>query len=131
VSGKRLLLVEDELSVRQCLSEYLADVGFEVEEAADGDQAIAIMNLRDVDLLITDIDIPGRLDGNGIAIKAKERFPGLPVVYASGYRDGLRNAIGPYDKFLGKPYGPAEVTVTIERILAALSKGEPDHDRHN
>jgi DNA-binding NtrC family response regulator len=106
VSGKRLLLVEDELSVRQCLSEYLADVGFEVEEAADGDQAIAIMNRREVDLLITDIDIPGRLDGNGIAIKAKERFQGLPVVYASGYRDRLRNAIGRMTSFLANRMAP-------------------------
>jgi DNA-binding response OmpR family regulator len=115
MGGQRLLLVEDERSLRQCLAEFLSDSGFDVVEAEDGDHALAMLD--NIDLLITDIDMPGSLDGNAIAARAKALHPGLPVIYASGRPEWLSNAIELNDVVLVKPAGPAQVTAVALCLL--------------
>ena len=112
--------MEDEWSVRQCLAEYLTDVGFKVFTAEDGDQALTMLeDLYELDLLITDIDIPGQLDGNGVATR---RHQGLFAIYASGRPDQLMNKIEQRDTFVDKPFGPVQMTAVALRILVANNK---------
>jgi CheY-like chemotaxis protein len=123
VSRRRLLIAEDEFPVRQCLVEYLAECGFEVDEAEDGDHAAAMLDgAVEYDLLITDIDMPGHLDGNALANRAKARYPLLPVIYASGYPEHLTNKVEKHDAFVAKPFGCGQVVKLILKMLAARNE---------
>jgi CheY-like chemotaxis protein len=119
VTKKRVLLVEDESLIRLIVAETLCDAGFDVVEAADGDEAVAILDgLEQFDLLMTDIQMPGKVDGNILASCAKSRQPGLPVVYTSGRPDTLTNRVGRCDAFVRKPFGGSEVLAAVTRLLA-------------
>ena len=119
MNEKRLLLVEDDSELRFLIAEALFDAGFEVVEAEDGDQAVELLeNLEQLDVLVTDIQMPGRLDGNDVATRARGRHPGLPVVYVSGHPASLTNGIGPCDAFLCKPFGSFLVISEVARLLA-------------
>jgi CheY-like chemotaxis protein len=119
VNEKRLLLVEDDSELRFLIAEALFDAGFEVVEAEDGDQAVELLeNLEQLDVLVTDIQMPGRLDGNDVATRARARHPGLPVVYVSGHPASLTNGIGPCDAFLCKPFCSFLVISEVARLLA-------------
>ena len=113
--GKHLLIVEDEAPLRELLVECFSECGFEVTEAVDGDHAVTMLD--DIDLLITDIDMPGRLDGNAIAMKAKDRHPDLPVIYASGRPDRLTNSVGQCDAFMNKPFSLSHMVALVLRLL--------------
>lgn len=83
--GRRVLVVEDEEFVRGVLSEVLASEGFEVTEAACGDEAAGLIDRADCfDLLLTDVHMPGRLDGLAVAERARATHPGLPIVVVTG-----------------------------------------------
>jgi CheY-like chemotaxis protein len=118
--GKRLLLVEDEPLIRLWLAECLSEAGFDVVEAEDGDQAILLLEQPQAfDLLITDIQMPGRADGNAVATWATERYPRLPVIYVSGRPESLKNEVRYCDAFISKPYTSATMLNTAQAILDA------------
>lgn len=115
-----ILLVEDEYLIRLLLSESLVDAGYSVTEAENGDAALAILARGDpVDLVFTDITMTSATDGNDVANEAKRRRPDLPVIYATGRPDSLRNPLGPEDVLIRKPYGPTQVLAIIRRLLEA------------
>lgn len=120
--GKCLLLVEDDDDFRMVMSETLVDEGFEVIEARTGDEAVdRLRHLKKLDLLVTDIQIPGCLDGNGVATEAKHQHPGLPVVYISGRPESLTNGIGSINSFVCKPFTSRHFVVEITRVLTAVT----------
>jgi two-component system, response regulator PdtaR len=120
MSQKRLLLVEDDVEFRLVMAESLADAGFAVFEAEDGDHAAEMLRRLDlIDLLVTDIEMPGRCDGNVVAARAKDCYCGLPVVYVSGQPGSVTNTIGACDAFVLKPFHPSSVIAIIRRLLAA------------
>ena len=122
MSGKCLLLVEDDFDFRLVMAETLADEGFEVIEAQSGDEAVELLvRLEKLDLLVTDIQMPGRFDGNCVATEAKRHYPGLPVIYISGRPESLTNRIDPTDSFVRKPFSCRHFIVEITRLLAAAS----------
>lgn len=82
---KRVLVVEDEDMVREIVVWALEDMGFEVIDASSGDQAIEVLGAEQIDLLLTDIRMPGKVDGWTLAERAREMMPDLPVIYASGF----------------------------------------------
>jgi CheY-like chemotaxis protein len=103
--GQRILVVEDDDLVRMLLTDALSDAGYETAEAWSGDQAIAMLDASGAfDLVLTDISMPGRADGNAVATRAKLAFPGMPVVYISARPDSLTNEIGCRDVFVRKPF---------------------------
>ena len=117
MAAPRLLLVEDEFLIRLSLSEVLADDGYEVVEAEDGDTALARMDERDdFAMMLTDIQLPGRFDGRALAEKVRARRPGLPVIFMSG-RPQSPQSPSPLDTYVNKPYLPSAVSATIRRIL--------------
>jgi CheY-like chemotaxis protein len=116
-----LLLVEDNSDFRMTLADSLSDAGFEVTEAENGDRAIEIIQHRDqIDLVVTDIQMPGGCDGNDVANCAKAFHIGLPVIYMSGSPEYLTNSIGPCDAFVLKPFRPSDVVTVIKRLLAGV-----------
>ena len=115
----RILLVEDQALIRVIVAETLADAGFDVMQAENGDAAITLLTgLDHLDLLMTDIQMPGSTDGNDVAQAAKTRHPGLPVIYVTGRPDTLHNSMGQNDAFIRKPFGPNEVLTLIRKLLA-------------
>lgn len=120
--GARVLLVEDEALIRLLMAEVLLDAGFEVVEAPSGDEAAKLLDRTNgFDLLLTDIHMPGELDGVALAEEARRRHPGLPVVYVTGRPDVMERIgrLGPGDAFLRKPYAPSEVISAVRGLLDA------------
>jgi CheY-like chemotaxis protein len=121
MSGPKIMIVEDEFLIRLTLAEALTDEGFEVVEAANGDEALSA--LRDnpgIALLLTDIQLPGQLDGVALARAARQHLPRIPVIFMTGRPDSLsRDATSPGDVFIAKPYLPSEVCATARRLLGS------------
>ena len=117
-----VLVVEDDDLVRSLAVESLRDEGFEVIEASNGD--IAAKHLEDqvgFHVLLTDVRMPGKLDGIDLAAHARTRDPGLRVVIVSGYANQLGKRLQVFDppvKFLRKPYRPAEVVKAIRSLFS-------------
>jgi len=120
VNKPRVLLVEDELLIRLFLAEALSDAGFEVVEAATGDEAAhELEETTGFGLLLTDLQIPGTLDGFGVARKAREKNPDTGILYMTGRPDALNRLgrTGHREEVLLKPYGPSQVVEAARRLL--------------
>ena len=119
----RVLVVEDEFLIRLTLTEALGDEGFEVLEAETGDAALPIlMDGSGVSLLLTDIQLPGSLNGLALVERVRRTKPGLPVIYMTGRPDpdGASPA-SPLDVFIAKPYTLADICDAAKRLTAAHS----------
>lgn len=81
----RILLVEDDPLVREPVVEALREEGYDVIHASNGEEALAWCKRRVADVLITDIRLPGQVDGWQIAERCREHDPDLPVIYATGF----------------------------------------------
>jgi CheY-like chemotaxis protein len=100
----KILLVEDEMLVRELAFEDLTDAGHEVTTAGTGDEALAILRQDSgFEVLFTDIRMPGVVDGWQLADQGKQLIPTLKVIYATGLNDDT-GRIGPGEKLLAKPY---------------------------
>jgi CheY-like chemotaxis protein len=79
-----ILVVEDDVLVRMPIAHYLRDCGYKVVEAANADEAVTVLSHKEtiIDLVFTDIEMPGALDGFGLAQWVREHRPGLDVILA-------------------------------------------------
>jgi CheY-like chemotaxis protein len=116
-----VLIVEDELLLRINAVELITEAGFDVVEAGNADEAIAILEGRpDIHIVFTDIQMPGSMDGLKLARFIRGRWPPIKLVVTSGQvtiRDGDLPERG---VFIGKPYTSAEISATL-RDLASLT----------
>ena len=87
--ASRVLLVEDEFLVRSVLADELRDQGYEVVEAETGDRAAQLLECKSFDVLLTDVRMPGKLDGIDLAHRARSARPTLPVLVVSGYAEQI------------------------------------------
>lgn len=117
----RVLVVEDELLIRLTLVEALSDEGFLVLEAETGDAALPILQSDNtIRLLLTDIQLPGILNGHTLASKARENLPDLPIIFMTGRASGDDETDGTNrDVFISKPYTLANICQTAKRLTAA------------
>jgi len=116
----RLLLVEDEFLISQMVAEDLSEQGFAVRVASNASDALSQLASAPVDILFTDIKLPGGMDGITLARRARDIKPDLPVVYASGHVGMLDvEARVPGSIFIAKPYAPS----LVGRILVSVMKG--------
>lgn len=119
--GARVLVVEDEAAVLDIIEKALTKAGFEVLVARSGDEAIALWpNAEGFDVLLTDIVMPGKLQGTHLAKKLREARPDLPVVFMSGYATEATvhgNGLRPEDGRLMKPVGRADLIATINKAV--------------
>ena len=108
-----ILVVEDEILVRLWVTDELRANGFTVLEAANGDEALRILNSAvAVDLVFTDVRMPGVIDGVALAQWLRKERPGLKVMIASGYL--LASGV---DAFVSKPYSMVSVVQKIRELL--------------
>ena len=112
-----ILVVEDESTVRDFLLRLLSDKGFTVITAQDAYEAIRVIAERHVDLLFTDIVMPG-VDGFDLAAQAKLIRPSLKVLYSTGFAEKAKGRFGPrYGKLLEKPIRADALIAAIEKAL--------------
>ena len=115
----RVLLVEDEFLISELVAESLAEQGFSVRTVSNGTDALRHLASAPVDVLFTDINLAGGMDGTALARRAREILPDLPVVYASGRVNVLDLATSvPRSVFVTKPYDPD----VVGRLLASTVK---------
>jgi CheY-like chemotaxis protein len=96
-----------------------------VIHAANGEEALAWCVRRLTDVLITDIMLPGRVDGWQIAERCREHDPGLPVIYATGFSPVAPRPV-PGSLSLRKPYRPKQIVQAVRQVTGArlISNGE-------
>ncbi|WP_337876985.1 PAS domain-containing protein [Elioraea sp.] len=116
--GVRLMVVEDEAPLRALIERICREAGMEVRAVADADSALALLRYGvQVDLLLTDIRMPGRLDGHGLAAEARALRPGLPVVLMTGFDDsGIGDAALP---LVRKPFTRGALLGALAAALRA------------
>ena len=117
-SCTKVLVVEDEFLIRMLIADHLRETGFNVIEACNGDEAITILQSGiTVDLVFTDVRMPGTTDGLGLLAYVRRTQPGVPVVMTSGHLlPGLALA-GGATRFLSKPCGLDTITEAISTAI--------------
>ena len=104
VKAGTVLIVEDELMILTIAREEFKDAGYEVVVATDADAALKVLEAnRDIDVLFTDIRMPGTLDGWALARNARQIRPSLPVIYATGFSQDAPQPVDGALLFM-KPY---------------------------
>ncbi len=120
-AGETILVVEDKAEVRRLLVTILSGMGYKVHEAGDGESALAIMHeAPDIDLLLTDVMLPGGMDGVELAQETRRRRPHLPVVYASAYSAAALERQGRLDgsaQLIEKPFRRHDLAAKVAAML--------------
>jgi CheY-like chemotaxis protein len=112
----KILLVEDEYLVRAVAVEALQEAGFEVIEAGSGEEAIEQCTEHVADALLTDIRLPGKVDGWDLAEHCRISNPHIPVVYVTGYKEVDQRPVSG-SRFLQKPYKLSEMIEALQDLL--------------
>lgn len=122
--GRKVLLVEDRVELAHTSREILEYYGYRVHVAADAEAALEMLQqLNDIDLLFTDIMMPGPLDGHSLAHQARERWPGLKVLLTTGYADALAHQTLLRDSpfpVIHKPYAASQLLQEVAMVLEDL-----------
>ena len=115
-----VLVVEDEILISKLIAEVLCESGFAVHAVADGEEALRYLESgADVDVLFTDINLLGRMDGSMLARQVRAQRPELPIVYCSGrYSPSALAPPVPRSMFVRKPYDPADLCRLLTRLTA-------------
>ena len=114
-----VLVVEDEGVVRLDAAATLRDAGFKVLEAANAEQALSVVARgAPVDVLFTDINMPGRMDGLELARRINRLRPGVHLLLTSGKARPAGGQIPHAGAFIPKPYSPDAMTRAVSRMLA-------------
>lgn len=114
----KVLVVEDEMLLRMRAADIVKDAGFIPIEAANADEALAILESRsDVDLLFTDIQMPGSMDGLKLAHAVHERWPSIKIILVSGKLAPTDSERPTDSRFFGKPLEVNEMIAEIQEMI--------------
>jgi CheY-like chemotaxis protein len=118
-----LLIAEDEFIIRLVIAEFLREEGYEVIEAANADEALEIFRSGiPIDLLFTDVRMPGSMDGCELAQRVRAEWPSTPIILTSAYSQSLLSARSVSEDFVvPKPYRPQAVLTTIKAVMEAAA----------
>jgi CheY-like chemotaxis protein len=123
--GETILVVDDEPLVRMLAVEELQDLGYSVIEAEDGASALKILNsARDISLLITDVGLPGGMNGRQLADAARVKRPELEVLFITGYAENAVLNHGHLDHGMHVMTKPFQLDVFAQRVKA-LAHSKP------
>ena len=119
--GRHILVIDDEALVRMLVVDALDDMGIASAEAGTGPEGLALLErMERIDLLITDVGLPGGLNGREVADRAREMRPGLKVLFITGYAENAalnHGHIGPGTRVLTKPFSVADLKSRIDSLL--------------
>jgi CheY-like chemotaxis protein len=124
-SGTVVLVVEDEPFTRMHAVITIENAGYNVIEAGNADEAIVILETReDIRVVVTDIEMPGSMDGIKLARAIRDRWPPIELIVTSGRDHVSTDELPLRAKFMSKPYAPA-VLVTAIRTLHRVTAINP------
>ena len=124
-----VLVIEDDPAVQVILDEALCEGGYEPALAASGEEAVTLLKGRKLPyrVLVTDINLLGRIDGWEVAKQARELDPNFPVVYMTGAAADQWPIHGvPNSVLLTKPFAPAQLVTAISNLLNAAPLAPTD-----
>ncbi|QOZ80668.1 response regulator [Bradyrhizobium sp. CCBAU 53351] len=110
-----VLLVEDDPLIREFVVDALREAGYHVIHASTGEEALAWCDRRVADVLITDVRLPGQVDGWQIAERYREQYPNLPVVYATGFSPVPPRPVQG-SRIVRKPFHPDEIVRVVQEL---------------
>jgi CheY-like chemotaxis protein len=119
-----IMVVDDEPNVLRLASRWLNRAGYNVIEAKNGDEALASIELRngDIDVLFSDIVMPGKLNGWALAEEVSDRYPGIGIQLATGYDQVSQQEKGRVTKkrfpVLSKPYSLTDLSDSVRRLVS-------------
>jgi CheY-like chemotaxis protein len=120
--GEAILVVEDDEPIRQFIVRQLQQLGYRVTAAADAASALDIIKQEGpLDLLLTDVMLPGERTGKQLADEAIQRRPALKVIYMSGYTENAimhHGRLDPGVTLLAKPFRVSELVRTVSGVIA-------------
>jgi two-component system, cell cycle response regulator CpdR len=116
VRGKRILIADDEETIRAWLRMVLELEGHQITEASNGAEALKLFKGGEFDLVITDFEMPV-MQGNTLAIGIKLLNPSLPILMITGSGSARRDGRNPVDALLSKPFTTADLHGALERLL--------------
>lgn len=114
----KILIVEDEPLVRMLAVDVVEEAGFEAVEAGDADEAIRLLEtVVGIRILLTDVDMPGSMDGLKLAKAVRDRWPPISIIVVSGKRRPAEDEL-PDGVFFAKPYDVDQMTSQLRRMAA-------------
>jgi len=114
-----VLVVEDEVLLRMNAVDMIEAAGFEVLEAATADDAIVLLETRtDIEVIFTDIQMPGSMDGLALARAVRGRWPPIKIIATSGQVNVTDHDLPDGGRFLPKPYSSAQIADTLHQFVA-------------
>jgi PAS domain S-box-containing protein len=121
--GEMILVVEDNADVRAFVVRHLHELGYRVTEAKDGPSALSILSQpTPIDLLLTDVIMPGGMTGRQLSDEARHRRPGLKTLFISGYTEDSivhQGKLDPGVNFLSKPFRRRDLALKVREALEA------------
>jgi CheY-like chemotaxis protein len=120
--GETVLAVDDEPTVRMLVSEVLGELGYNVIEAEDGPSSVRVLqsDIR-IDLLVTDVGLPGGMNGRQVADAARQARPDLKVLFITGYAENAVLSHGHLDAnmhILTKPFSMGDLANRVQELIA-------------
>jgi two-component system, response regulator PdtaR len=113
-----ILVVEDDAILRLHAIDIVEEAGFTAIEAANADEAIAILEKRsDISLLFTDVDMPGSMDGLKLAHAVHNRWPPIKIVVVSGHTKLEQDALPTHSRFFGKPFEAKKMVAELRNMI--------------
>jgi DNA-binding NtrC family response regulator len=122
----RILVVEDDAAIRRLTSYALRNAGFEVLEACTADEGATRIAEAEIAAIITDVEMPGALNGYDLAWQAHIQRPAAPVFVVSGSIESDRRDLPPQARFFDKPVDP---WVLVAQLHGALSTSKRERSR--
>lgn len=115
-----VLIVEDSPIIRMSAVDLVLSAGYEALEAGDADEAIHILELRDdIDLVFTDVQMPGTMDGIKLSHYIRDRWPPLKLIIASGADIVAESMLPEGSSFFSKPYDDHIITEAMANLLSS------------
>jgi len=119
--GETVLVVEDNAALRRVVTRQLAELGYRVLAAENAVTGLRLMEQQSIDLLLTDVVMPGGINGRELARRARQRWPGIRVIFTSGFSEARLNgdigSLSAVTPLLGKPYRKEDLASAARAAL--------------
>jgi CheY-like chemotaxis protein len=118
-----ILVVDDEAAYREVLVKIFTKAGHRVVTAADGNEALRLLENSQFNLIISDVFMPN-LNGYALAARIRAKDPDMPIILISGYlsQDTAKNLLGGSTEFIAKPVDPELLIATVQRLMSSGGK---------